>query len=253
MMLLWATLNNRPRKWAVQPENWTVSPRPRALLSEGQFSRRAACGIVQDALERLLHVMNALLTDDATVAIADGSPVLVGGASRDQDAKAGRAANGFGRGYKLHLVTTPRGVIHTLRITPLNANEGKQLIDMAPEIPDRVARILADGSYDSGTVHRELNQHKLRLIAPVKANRVGRRQDPYRLAALRYLQSPRGKHIFKTRSNIERLFGNLKSHPLGLQGLPSWVRTLNRVTRWIFGKIICWTTTRVLKQHQQPE
>lgn len=253
MMLLWSTLNDRPRSWALRPENWRFSPRPKQFISEGQFSRRAKQAQVQCALNRILQRLGEVLQTDTVkpsrLAFVDGSPVLVGGASGDPDAKAGRAVKGFGRGYKIHLVFGETGELHGLRITSLNANEGKQLSEMAAELPSHLKRIFADGSYDSGDVHRVLDHYGIKLIAPVKKGRVGRRQDPFRIAARDYLQSPRGKNQFKKRNAIERFFGALKSHTFGLQGLPSWVRRIHRVRRWITSKIILFLACKIHKNN----
>lgn len=249
MILLWSALNDRPRSWALRAENWRFSPRPSQFISAGQLSRRARQSGVQRALDRILEKLCSRLQADVTsqtsLAFADGTPVLVGGASTDPDAKAGRAVKGFGRGYKIHLVYGENGELYGLKITSLNANEGKQLSTMAPDLPSHIKRIFADGSYDSGTVHRTLDKYKIKLVAPVKSGRVGRRMDPFRVAACNYLKSPRGKHQFKKRNAIERFFGALKSLTFGLQGLPSWVRTMQRVRKWITAKLIFFQANRI--------
>jgi hypothetical protein len=249
MILLWSALNDRPRCWALRSETWRFRTRPEQFISEGQLSRRARQKIVQRALDRILvqlgTILDANISKPSSLAFADGSPVLVGGASTDPDAKSGRAVKGFGRGYKIHLVYGENGELHGHRITSLNANEGRQLKEMSAELPSHIKRIFADGSYDSGTVHRKLCDCSIRLVAPVKNGRVGRRQDPFRLASLKYLNSPRGKHHFKKRGAIERFFGALKSLTFGLQGLPSWVRRLHRVKRWITAKLIFFQANRL--------
>ena len=249
MILLWSALNDRPRSWALRRENWRFSPRPAELISAGQFSRRAKQSSVQRALDRILQKLGETLqhkvAHQSSLAFADGSPVLVGGASTDPDAKAGRAVGGFGKGYKIHLVYGENGELLGLRTTSLNANEGKQLSEMASELPSHVKRIFADGSYDSGTVHRTLDKYKIQLIAPVKNGKVGRRKDPMRVAACSYLRSPRGKHQFKNLNSIERFFGALKSLSFGLQGLPSWVRRMHRVKKWITAKLIFFQANKI--------
>ena len=255
MILLWAALNGQTRGWALRPENWRFSPRPSQFISEGQLSRRARQSQVQRQLDRIWAQLNdrlrAAVAKESVLAFADGSPVLVGGASGDPDARPGRAVKGFGRGFKIHLVYGENGEIHGFRITSLNANEGKQLSKMAGDLPNHIQRIFADGSYDSGAVHRALDQYDIQLIAPPRHKRVGRRQDPFRLRAFRYLNSPRGKHEFKKRNAIERFFGALKSWSLGLQGLPSWVRGLDRVQKWITCKLIFWLAHRWFKVQEK--
>lgn len=256
MILLWSALNDRPRRWALDEANWRFSPMPNQFISEGQLSRRARQRDVLNELNRILHKLSQHLAElypKSSLAFADGSTVAVGGASGDPDAKAGRGVGGFSRGYKIHLISGEFGEILNFRITPLNVYEGYPLIEMAPELQPNIKRVFADGNYDSSRIHKALQSTGIQLIAPVKLGRVGRRADPGRIASHRYLNSPRGKHHFKKRDNIERLFGNLKSLSFGLQGLPSWVRRLHRVKIWITAKLIFYLASRFqnLQKHNQ--
>ena len=252
MLLLWSALNDRPRRWALEPSNWRFTPRPKHFISEGQLSRRARQQGVLNAMNRILSILSERLAElnatTSSLAFADGSCVAVGGASGDPDAKAGRGVGGFSRGYKIHLVSGEIGEIYGLRITPLNVYEGHPLIEMASQLPKKIKRIFADGNYDSSRIPKALQSNGIQLIAPVKLGFVGRRGDPGRIASLDYLNSPRGKRHFRKRDAIERLFGNLKSLSFGLQGLPSWVRRLHRVKRWITAKLIFYLANKIQKR-----
>jgi hypothetical protein len=46
-----------------------------------------------------------------------------------------------------------------------------------------------------------------------------------------------GAALVNARRQVERFFGNLTSFAGGLGPLPSWVRTLPRVERWIQAKL----------------
>ena len=251
MILLWSTLNERPRRWALQEENWRFDPRPRNFICEGQLSRRARSALVQRQLEKVLARINKDLMEtgqsSVTKAYVDGSPVAVGGGSGDPDAKAGRAVGRLARGYKIHLFCGEKREIFAFRVTSMNVYEGKPFVEMMAELPTTLKRVFADGNYDSSKLHQAAQAVGIQLIAPVRHNRVGRRGCPHRIAALRYLNTPRGKNEHKKRDAIERLFGNLKSMAFGLHGLPSWVRRIGRVTTWITAKMILYSTARLIK------
>ena len=56
MILLWSTLNDRPRCWALRENNWRFSPASRQnFISEGQLSRRArqTCGAAWSSIGSL--------------------------------------------------------------------------------------------------------------------------------------------------------------------------------------------------------
>ena len=107
-------------------------------------------------IEKLNDRLKILSPQHSALAFVDGSPVPVGGASSDPDAKAGRAVGGFSRGYKIHLVYGEYGEIHNFRITSMNVYEGHPLMEMAPELPKSIKRIFADGNYDSAKIHHAL-------------------------------------------------------------------------------------------------
>ena len=65
MILLWSALNDRPRRWALEKGNWRFAPRPKALLSEGQLSRRARSPEVIRALNRIIKTLSHRLQSRA--------------------------------------------------------------------------------------------------------------------------------------------------------------------------------------------
>ena len=83
MLLLWSALNDRPRRWALEPSNWRFTPRPKHFISEGQLSRRARQQGVLNAMNRILSILSERLAElnatTSSLAFADGSCVAVGG------------------------------------------------------------------------------------------------------------------------------------------------------------------------------
>src|SRR5436853_7233606 len=93
-VLLWAALHDRPVSWACQRRHWsTTTLRPAALPSPSTLSRRldgVSVGLLLRALERRLRDHG----DPRLLALLDGKPLPIGGASGDRDAGYGRAARG---------------------------------------------------------------------------------------------------------------------------------------------------------------
>ena len=96
LVYLWSVVRDRPRCWACEPLNWD-GDRPWARLpSPSCLSRRLRTVPVLGLIERA----EAWLRDrfpDHGLALIDAKPMPVGGASKDPDAKCGRAARGQAR------------------------------------------------------------------------------------------------------------------------------------------------------------
>ena len=67
-----------------------------------------------------------------------------------------------------------------------------------------------------------------------------RARHPARLRAIDLLENGNGfgPDLYAHRTAIERRFAQLTNCPVGLKGLPNWVRTHPRVRRWVQAKII---------------
>ena len=68
------------------------------------------------------------------------------------------------------------------------------------------------------------------------AGRGHHRQSPCRLRGLDLLGRPFGRALYRSRSAIERRFGELTA--AGLGALPPWVRRRHRVKRWVQAKLL---------------
>ena len=66
------------------------------------------------------------------------------------------------------------------------------------------------------------------------------RRQPRTLRSIELLEGPDpfGRDLYRLRDEIERRYGNCSSFGGGLQPLPSWVRTPQRVARWLWAKLI---------------
>jgi Transposase DDE domain len=236
-MLLWAALHDRPLSWACRREHYPGWIRPRRLPSISQFSRRLRTERTQAILTA---VFRRLAEPDRVTSICflDGKPLIVGGCSKDRDARPGRVYGGFARGYKIHTITTEDRRILCWSVEPLNVDERRVAVALIHEVRP-CGWVLADGHYDSGALYDLVASYGGQLLTPVPAHagRGHHRQSPARLAAIAAWQGLAG-YLYRDRINIEQTFGHLTSCAGGLGPLPAWVRTLPRVRLWVGAKVI---------------
>ena len=206
--MLWATLHDRPVSWACQAVNWATTPlRPGRLPSAATMSRRVdgvAVGLLWRAIEQRLREMSGAFP--ALTAFLDGKPLEVGGATKDPDARYGRAAGTMAKGYKLHTVWSTRALPETWEITPLNTSEQtvahRSLLQLR-----HGGYLLADGSYDSSALFDRAWQHGYQLVTSLgrKANPgAGHHyQSPHRRRNISLMQSAFGERLYRQRVAIE--------------------------------------------------
>jgi hypothetical protein len=172
----------------------------------------------------------------------DGKPLVVGGCSKDRDAKTGWAGRFKARGYRL--VAVRCGVaLEAWTITPLNE---PQTHAAGRLLAGRRAwgYLLGDAQFDGNDLAERAAAAGQQLVAPRKKPGKGlghRRHSPHRLRSVELLESDAdgfGRELYKLRGQIERGFGNLCGPAEGLQPLPSFVRKPRRVARWVLAKII---------------
>lgn len=243
MVELWSILHDRPISWACQAESWPDWARPALLPHPSTVSRRSRGRAIASARDEVYAQTVDQLDHGGSYGAVDGRPLLVGGASKDRDARPGRAVRGMGRGYKLHAVVDARHVTLAFAIHPLNVAEQSVAKEMLPRIPKRIRRLVGDTLYDSMPLHEAAKQAGVRVYTRLRQGRVGRRQQPRRLQLLRLSQRSVGKRLFRWRDEIERTFGQASSLSFGFKGLPAWARRSHRVYRWMWGKIVlhhCW-------------
>ena len=72
--------------------------------------------------------------DETLIAIIDGKPLAVGGASGDREARCGRGAGMFAKGYKLFTVWGGLPAPEVFRVDPMNKSEDKVAVEMMCEL-----------------------------------------------------------------------------------------------------------------------
>jgi len=240
-MFLWCVFFDRPMCWACRRGSYGRLFRPRRLPSVSQFSRRLRTERVLDLLQGL-HDELARRGGTPLFVCIDGKALAVGECTRDRDARKGRGAGKFSRGYKAHVLTGDDGRILVWHITGLNVGEqpvAEQLVRHA-RIP---VLTLADGNYDSASLYQEVDRCGGHLLTPLK----GASRNPRLLAAMpparrRAIDLWERNHswcvrLYRLRGTVERAFANLVNSNGGIIGLPAFVRTLPRVRRFVGAKI----------------
>jgi hypothetical protein len=236
-MFLWAVGHDRPMCWACDRRHYGRQFHPRWLPSISQFSRRLRTDRCRAILTRVYEEL-AEVRRGSPVCFLDGRAFPVGPCSKDADARAGRVYGGFARGYKLHsLVSEDRRVL-CWAVTPLPVAETRVAMALV-EHAQPSALVLADGNFDSGPLYDAVEQTGGHLITPVplRAGRGHHRRSPARLAAIAAWRGIAG-YVYRDRIGVEQCYGHLSASGGGLAPLPSWVRTLPRVRRWIGAKLI---------------
>lgn len=239
-VLLWAALHDRSVTWACDPRHWsTTTRRPVALPSQPTVSRRTR----KTAFGLFLNHLTARLRGAGLPALAltlDGKPLLVGGNSKDPDARFGRAAGHVGKGYKLHAAWGAGPLPEAWEVAPLNEHEVRVADRLVGRLPG--GYLLADGNYDATKLFDRAGGCGAPLVAAQRDNNPGtghHYQSPYRLRCIELLRTPFGRALFRLRAGIERRFGNAVAFGGGLgPGLPPWVRRRWRVDLWVWAKLM---------------
>jgi hypothetical protein len=250
LTLLWAAIHDRPVSWACRPLHWAGTPlRPPRLPSPATLSRRldhVALGLLWGAVEQRLRDLSG--DQPALIAFLDGKPLPVGGASKDPDARYGRAAGTMAKGYKLHTVWSTRGLPETWEVTPMNTSEvtvGDRLVGQLRH----GGYLLADGNYDSSPLFDRAWQQGYQLLTPPPPGNAGtghRYQSPRRLRSIALMRGVFGRALYGLRIAIEQAYGNATAFGSGLAGLPAWVRGIDRVRTWVWAKLLI-NAARILK------
>ncbi len=251
LTMLWAAIHDRPVSWACRAVNWsTTHLRPWRLPSAATMSRRVdgiATGWLWRAVEQRLREQSA--TQPALAALLDGKSLLVGGATKDPDARYGRAAGTWGKGYKLHTVWSMRAVPETWKITPLNQSEKTVAATLFQQL-SYGGYMLADGSYDSNALFDQAWKRGYQLVVPPPTKGTPgaghHYQSPQRLRSIALMSSAFGERLYKQRIAIEEAYGNATSFGGGLAPLPAWVRGLERVRTWVWAKLLI-NAVRILR------
>jgi hypothetical protein len=245
---LWAVLHDRPVSWACQRHHWPVQAWRRSLPDQSTMSRRLRRPGMDELLRSLLDCVQRTLVR-GEVLVVDGKPLELSEHTRDPDARNGRGAGRYAKGYKIHLILDVRSrAVVAYETHPLNVAEtttAASLVHRADTSIPRGSLLLGDRLFDSNVLHEATHARGCQLIAPRKRPGTGlgsRRHHPNRIESMRFTEGV-DQGIWETalrpqRAQIERFFGTLASSTGGLITLPAWVRRLHRVRLWVAAKLI---------------
>ena len=238
----YAALSNHSHSWAHDKANWPVWCRRLSFPSYSQLMKRLAWESTQQKIAQLNDEFRSRLPRGPDK-VCDGKPLVVGGYSKDPDARAGKIPDGWARGYKLHVLIDSFGAIEGFDVSPLDGGEPTVMRGIVRRTDLSGAILRADNNYDSNSLYRDVADRGGRLVAPRKKPGTGLghgRHHPHRLRAIAELENNEAQlRVHKRhRVRVEQSLGHLTNLSFGLWALPNSVRRLIRVQRWITTKIM---------------
>jgi hypothetical protein len=250
MVFFWAVLHDRPISWACRSNNWPAAKRDHPLPSPATMSRRmrnfSTLYLLQMLLASLPSPVSSLLQ------CVDAKPLVVGGFSKDPDAKWGQAVDAKAKGYKLFTVWSPAAATPTQWLLgPMNQAEPLAAATMIRRLQGG-GYILGDCIYDTNALHQLCRAGGFQLLSPRKkpGTQLGHQtHDPARLRSIELLElRPAlpiyqaslkfGPSLYACRTAIERKYGHLGNFGGGLAPLPNWVRRPHRIAPWLAAKLL---------------
>jgi hypothetical protein len=244
----WAVLHDRPVSWACDARSWSARYQDMLLPSQPTMSRRMKSFSFQALLQSLCDRLRTLPVVPGVylpylVRIIDSKPLIVGGFSKDRDAKRGYATGGMARGYKLSLCWSNAVMPEAFCLGPLNQSDPDGAAWLINHLHEPQGYVLADSGYDVNWLHQLAESQQLLLLTPRKKPGSGLghiKHCPGRLSSIQRLEGEEGfsKDLYANREKIERELGGWTSFGGGLQGLPSWVRRPRRVILWVTVKLV---------------
>lgn len=236
-MYLWSVAHDCPLCWASDRRNYNSLFRPARLPSNSQFCKRLKSPRVQALLTAL---SNRLVHSESPTfqLLLDARPFVVGSCTKDAEARGGRISGGFAKGYKLHAIVTDDGRTLVWSVMPLNVAESTVALELINQARHK-GIILADANYDRTPLFEAAAAHGGQLLTPKRRGKAyGHRQQSEARLTAHFVYRCARKMLWRRRVRVESVFGNQSSYGGGLGPLPSWVRTLGRVRRWIGAKLI---------------
>jgi hypothetical protein len=244
LVFFWAVLHDRPVCWACRRINWPQKMNWMSLPSIATMSRRMnslSCVLLLMAMYQRLQALD--VSAFCVCRRVDTKPLVVGGFSKDRDARRGYATGGLARGYKLAAAWGRGMVPDAWVLASLKASDQQCAMGLIDQLPGQTGYLLADATHDTNPLHRYAASHQFQLVTPRKKPGTGLGHCDHCAERLRSIELLEGDGVFgpslyATREKIERHFGYLCSFGGGLQPLPSWVRHPRRVARWVIAKLI---------------
>jgi len=237
---------------------------PTQLISLSQYKKRIKEPGVAVALLEFLQwtgarALRALGPQEVRVVAMDLTR-LESWRGRDSKAAWGKDSRGFFWGYKLGLITSQQGIILGLTLMRANFTEfnvNTRLIRMAKETIDTafgklpVEYLVCDAGFDGEKTykasHRDL---KVPALCPPRRKRRSKakhaqailkraqKQTPFRYRDHQLWATPEAEEIFRKRTVIEQVNGQLKEAPFRIDEIPRRQRGVRRLLSRCLAKAI---------------
>jgi hypothetical protein len=238
---------------------------PTALISLSQYKKRLKAPGVAVALLKFLQwtgarALRALGPQEVRVVAMDLTR-LESWRGRDSKAAWGKDSRGFFWGYKLGLITSQQGIILGLTLMRANRTEfnvNTQLIRKAKETIETafgampVEYLVCDAGFDGEKTYRASHKHlnapalcppRRKRRAKAKQARATERRarirTPFRYQDHQLWQTPEAREIFRKRTVIEQVNGQLKEAPFRIDEIPRRQRGVRRLLLRCLAKAIC--------------
>jgi hypothetical protein len=251
-----SVIRGRSMRWSHSKRNWPLWMRRLDCPSYSQLMRR----LRTQAVKRLIAHLNLEFRNELPQSqekFCDGKPLTVGGFSKDPDARAGKLpGDGWGKGYKVHVLVDACGAVDLFTVTALDAGEPTvmiRLVGLADLHKDQILR--ADSNYDSNKLYAAVAATGARLIAARKKPGTGlghHPQHPHRLLAIVQLEESEAslKAHKRHRIRVEQALAHVTNLSFGLSPLPNHVRRIQRVALWVLSKITLYHLYLKLRQQK---
>ncbi|MBA2434517.1 MAG: transposase [Chthoniobacterales bacterium] len=251
---VFASLCQQSHHWACDKRNWPPWTRRLKFPSYSQFKKR----FNDPHAGQLIDEINQEFCDQLPHShekFCDGKALVIGGFSKDPDARRGKVPAGWAKGYKMHAIVDSCGAIDAFEVTDLACGESTIARRLIKHLDLTNVLLRGDSNYDSNLLYRDVADRDGRLRAPRKKpfTRLGHRtHHPHRLQAITLLEASEqamNEHE-RHRIRVEQSFAHLTNMPFGLFALPNFVRRRHRVRQWIRTKIMLYHLHRILFHRQ---
>jgi hypothetical protein len=222
---------------------------PRQLPDRTTFGRRAVQSDFLEALEVLFAYLARRLVlrhpGDLKVIVLDFTDLPVR-RKYDPDAAYGYTSKGCFYGYKLHLVVNSRGGLLSYRLSTANHHSLPMAEEMLPDLKPfsrLIQFLLGDSGYDGKVLHQLVDQElDARLLAPANPRWQKTPPETFDLSQVRgrdlaFLYTPRGRKLFRRRTVIEQVNGQLKD-VFHVGEIPYYIHGEKAVERLVVARLI---------------
>jgi hypothetical protein len=237
---------------------------PAQLISLSQYKKRVRTHGAQRALLQFLQwsgaqALRAIGPQEVRIVAMDLTR-LESRRGRDRKAAWGKDSRGFFWGYKLGLITSQQGVILGMTLMKANWTEfnvNTRLIRMAKETLQTafgtlpVEYLVCDAGFDGERTyeasHRQLHapalcpprrKRQLKVKHAQRVQELAQHLAPFRYRDHQLWATPEAREIFRKRTVIEQVNGQLKEAPFRIEEIPHRQRGVRRLLSRCLAKAI---------------